>query len=135
MAEVLKRIPWKPIESLPDDLVKKTNGEFGSLEALRAEWQRYLKTLSEAERTKGRQRTLRKLAVETGIVERLYQIEWGLTLTLVAEGFARDVIERAGGRIEESTLATLKAQRDSLEMVVDFVKENRKLNASFIREL
>jgi fido (protein-threonine AMPylation protein) len=128
------RIPWKPIEPLaPEDDV--TNGALASLDALRQEWARRLKELSEEERIDVRQRSLRRLSIETGILERLYEVDWGLTLTLVAEGFTRDVVERAGGHVDERTLATLRAQTDSLAMVLDFVRQERQLASGFVREL
>ena len=111
------------------------NGAFAALDALRGEWDRRLGALSPAEQANVRQRTLRKLSVETGILERLYDVEWGLTLTLVAEGFTRDVVERAGGQIDERTLATLRAQMDSLGLVLEFVRSERPLGSSFLREL
>ncbi len=128
--------PWKPITPLNPSAVV-TNGRIAALEALRVAWQRELDAVPADEALRRRQRTLRRLAVETGIIERLYDLDWGLTLTLVAEGFARDVVERAGGsgRVDEWTLATLNAQRDSLEMVIDFVRQERTLTASFIKEL
>jgi fido (protein-threonine AMPylation protein) len=125
---------WKPIEPLAPSQTG-TDGRVAAVDALRDEWTRQLLEVSEEDRKRRRQRTLRQLAVETGIIERLYDIEWGLTLTLVAEGFTRDVIARSGGRLDDSILATLNAQRDSLEMVIDFVQHKRTLSASFIKEL
>jgi fido (protein-threonine AMPylation protein) len=129
-----KRIPWQPIKPLEDENRLK-NGSLGALDALREEWHRRLSAFSEADRARIRQRSLRRLSVETGIIERLYEVDWGLTLTLVAEGFTKDVVERAGGQVDERTLATLRAQLDSLGMVLDFVHQNRPLSAAFIREL
>lgn len=130
----LKRIAWHPIEPL-DESLRANNGSIASLDALRRAWRDHLDSMSEEDRVRTRQRSLRRLSVETGLIERLYDIEWGMTLTLVAEGFTRDVVERAGGRVDESVLATLRAQRDSLEMVLDFVQGGRRLSVSFIREL
>lgn len=128
------RIPWRPVEPLRlDD--GATNGSFGALDALRREWERRLAALPEGERVRIRQRSLRRLSVETGILERLYEVDWGLTLTLVAEGFTRDVVERAGGKVDDRTLATLRAQLDSLGLVLDFVRDARSLSPSFIKEL
>ena len=132
--EPVTRIPWKPIEPL-SRLERMANGSLAALDALRAEWVGRLTELSEEERARIRQRSLRRLAIETGIIERLYDVEWGLTLTLVAEGFTRDVVERAGGRVDERTLVTLRAQFDSLGMVIDFVRDDRDLSPSFIKEL
>ncbi len=105
------------------------------MDALREAWRSQLEKLPEDDRRQTRQRTLRKLAIETGVIERLYDLDWGLTLTLIAEGIARDVVERAGGQVDDHTLATLIAHRDSLELVIDFVKQDRRLTPSFIKEL
>ncbi|HEY4242008.1 MAG TPA: Fic family protein [Kofleriaceae bacterium] len=129
-----RTIRWQPITKLDPPTVHG-NGRFAAVEALRGVWTKQLGSVSEAEATRRRQRTLRRLAIETGIIERLYEIDWGLTLTLVAEGFAREVIERANGTVDDWTLATLNAQREALEMVVDFVRRDRKLTPSFIKEL
>jgi Fic family protein len=129
-----KRIAWRPIEALGASDAPG-NGTLASLGALRDAWHEFLLRLDASERVAIRQRSLRRLAIETGIIERLYDIEWGLTLTLVAEGFAREIIERAGGRVDEQTRETLVAQRESLEMVVDFVRDERRLSTSFIKEL
>ncbi|HBL15908.1 MAG TPA: hypothetical protein DD417_03860 [Elusimicrobia bacterium] len=129
-----KTIPWQRIQAL-DPAKIETNGSIAALDALRQAWAAHLADLPEPEKIQIRQRTLRRLAIETGIIERLYNIEWGLTLTLVAEGFSKDVIERTGGQIDEMTVETLKAQRDSLELVLDFVRHSRRLSTSFIKEL
>jgi fido (protein-threonine AMPylation protein) len=127
-------IPWKPIEPLREEEIPK-NGTIGALDALHAEWKRRMANLTEQERNQIKARSQRRLAVETGIIERLYELEWGLTLTLVAEGFGRDAIERAGGDVDDRTLATLRSQMDSIGMVLDFVLADRKLSLSFIKEL
>jgi Fic family protein len=129
-----QRIPWKPIEPL-DVATAPSNGAFAALEALRREWQRYQASLQEDERLEIRRRSLRRLAIETGILERLYDVDWGLTRTLVAEGFARDVVERRGDTLDEQVLATLRAQRDALDLVVDFASAQRSLGTGFIKEL
>ena len=134
MVDEIKRVQWQSVAPLDLTHVPK-NGAFASLEALRGAWREFLNGLGEQDRVAIRQRSLRRLAVETGIIERLYEVDWGLTLTLVAEGFAREVIERAEGRVDEKTLETLVAQRESLEMVIDFVRADRQLSNSFIKEL
>jgi fido (protein-threonine AMPylation protein) len=128
------RVPWHPIAPLADE-DRLSNGALASLDALREEWARRLREIADEELARIRQRSLRRLSVETGILERLYEVDWGLTLTLLAEGFTRDVVERAGGHVDDRTLATLRAQTDSLAMVLDFVRQQRPLTPGFIREL
>ena len=127
-------IPWTRIEALKGSDVL-TNGALGALDALRSEWERRLSKLSEEERNATRLRSLRKLAIETGTLRAAHDVEWGLTLTLIAEGFTKDVVERTGGVIDDRTLATLRAQMDSLGLVLDFVRNDRALSPSFIKEL
>lgn len=129
-----RRLVYQPIEGLSEK-DRLSNGALAALDALRTEWGRRLAELGEDERARIRQRTLRRLAIETGILERLYDVEWGLTLTLIAEGFTRDVVERVGGQVDDQTLATLRAQLDSLGLVLDFVHQNRQLTPGFIKEL
>ncbi len=131
MIEV-RRIAWKPIEPLPRT---REYGALGALEALRVEWLRWRDAMTAGERTAIRQRTLRRLAIETGVLERLYDLEWGLTLKLVAEGVTRDVVERSGGQVDDRTLATLRAHMESLGLVVEFVSDQRTLSTSFVKEL
>lgn len=134
MSDELERIPYGPVAPLSASTFPR-NGMLSALDALRDEWERQWSTLSEDERRTIRQRSLRRLAIETGIIERLYEIDWGLTLTLVAEGFTKDVVERHGGRLDDHTRATLEAQRESLQLVLDFVREDRPLTAGFIKDL
>lgn len=128
------RIPYRQITGLTGN-DRLSNGALAALDALRREWDRRLAELAEEERARIRQRSLRRLAIETGILERLYDVDWGLTQTLVAEGFTRDVVERAGGDVDDKTLATLRAQLDSLGLVLDFIRHDRKLTPGFIKEL
>src|SRR5258708_1588602 len=97
------KVPWRPVEPL-EGTESLENGSVGALDGVRKEWNRRLSAFTEAERVRIRQRSLRKLSIETGILERLYEVDWGLTLTLVAEGFTKDVVERVGGQVDERTL-------------------------------
>ncbi len=134
MEDKAKVIRWRPIAPISESKVD-SNGSLAALDALRAEWASRLEQSPESERAAIRQRSLRRLAIETGIIERIYEIDWGLTLTLIAEGFTKDVVERHGGAIDDRTRATLEAQRDSLQMVLDFVASSRELTVGFICEL
>jgi hypothetical protein len=48
---------------------------------------------------------LRRHAIETGIIERLYDVDWGVTRALIAEGLSAEVAAREGG-IDEGVLET-----------------------------
>lgn len=55
-----------------------------SVESLRGAWPTVVAQNSESFR-EGRRRSLRRHAIETGIIERLYDVDWGVTEALVAE--------------------------------------------------
>jgi len=77
----------------------------------------------------------RSIAVETGIIEGLYEMDRGLTQTLVVQGFSRDAVERAGESIPENTLLMLRDQLASLDSIMDFIGRSREMSSAYIREL
>lgn len=78
----------------------------------------------------------REHAIETGIVERLYDLEKGITETFIKKGFAESYIGHNDTNVPvPKLLAHLTDHLNAVEFVFDFVKENRKLTLGFIREL
>lgn len=73
-------------------------------------------------------------AIETGVIERLYDVDWGVTEALVAEGLSAEVAAREGG-IDDDALATIKTQFEALNFLADAARADRSLTAHFIREL
>lgn len=82
-----------------------------------------------------RLRALRSHAIETGIIERLYDVEWGVTKALVAEGISLEVVERAGGEVSRDVLTIINDQYEALEFVTEAARGERALTVGFIREL
>lgn len=126
---------WRPIEPLDPAVEETIRGDLAAVDALHRSWESFTYSLDEADRHTLRRRTLRKHAIETGILERLYQIDWGVTETLVAEGLTREAVARAGGEVSPGVLAMLEAQMEGLDMVAEYVREDRPLTAFFIRQL
>ena len=77
----------------------------------------------------------RSIAVETGIIEGLYEMDRGLTQTLVVQGFSREAVERSGESIPENTLSMLRDQLESLGYIMDFIGRRRELSSAYIRDL
>ena len=126
---------WRPIARLDPSVEERIRGDLAAVDALQRSWQEFTGSLDEADRRTLRRRTLRKHAVETGILERLYQIDWGVTKTLVALGFTREAAARGGGEVSPGVLAMLEAQLDGLDMAAEYVREDRPLTSSFIKQL
>ena len=126
---------WRPIQPLDPAVSERLRNDLAAADALHRQWQEFTAVLDEADRMELRRRTLRKQAIETGILERLYDLDWGVTRALVAEGLTKEAVFRAGGDVPDGVLPTLQAQMDGLQLVIDFVKEDRPLSPFFIKDL
>ncbi|MFT4098631.1 MAG: Fic family protein [Rhodoblastus sp.] len=78
----------------------------------------------------------REWAIETGIIENLYEIERGVTQTLIEHGFQAELLSHGStNRPREYVIQLLRDQKDALDGVFDFVRSARKLSTSYIKEL
>ena len=128
-------IEWRPIKNLDWTVEKRLRGDLAALDALHRNWNEFADRLDKTHLDTLMRRTLRRHAIETGILERLYQIDWGVTETLVAEGFAREAIVRAGGELSPGVVRMLESQMEGLHMVSEYVREGFPLTTSFVKEL
>ncbi|MGH3980949.1 MAG: Fic family protein [Pseudonocardiaceae bacterium] len=128
-----ERLQWGDVEPL--DVV---NGELrqvlASVDTLREAWELWLNQASAAELAEARRRSLRRHAIETGIIERLYDVDWGVTEALVAEGITAEVAAREGG-LDDDALTIIRTQYDALEFLADAARDGRDLSLHFVREL
>jgi len=78
----------------------------------------------------------RQHAIETGIIEKLYDLNEGITQTFIKEGFIESYISHEDTNITPSQLmGYLKSHFEAMDFVFDLVKNDRKLTKSFILEL
>ncbi|MCA9735741.1 Fic family protein, partial [candidate division KSB1 bacterium] len=78
----------------------------------------------------------REHAIETGIVERMYDLEKGITETFIKKGIVESYITHNDTNIPLPKLfAHLSDHLEAVDFVFDVVKENRKLTVGFIKEL
>ena len=126
---------WAPITELDAAVQEMLRGDLAAVDALHRSWIVFTASLDEADRYTLRRRTLRKHAIETGIIERLYDLDWGVTEQLVAEGLTREAVARAGGQVSERVLSMLEDQFEGLELVIEYVREHSPLTTSFIKQL
>ena len=81
-------------------------------------------------------RLVRRLSIETGILERIYDLDRGTTEALVAHGFSEDLVARSSTDIEPSKLIDiLRDQEAAIELVMDCVAGQRPLTKGLIHEL
>ena len=127
---------WKPIEPLSDRDRQIDLAVMRSLyETWRASKER-LRQSSPASLKEFSQRLVRRLSIETGILERLYDLDRGTTEALVAHGFVEDLVSHSSTDIEPSRLIDiLRDQEAAIQLVMDCVASNRPLTKGVIHEL
>ena len=131
MAPVVHR--WQEVTP-PEPVNGPLKSMLETVDELRTAWRRSIDRASPEEFAEARRRTLRRHAIETGIIERLYDVSWGVTEALVAEGLTLEVAEREGG-VDLHALATINTQFEALAALAEAAREGRDLSVFFIREL
>jgi Fic family protein len=125
---------WKPITDLPDDWGSLTDGELGPLLQF---WNDQRADLEQnnalAEFSK---RLHREWSIETGQIEGVYDIDRGITETLIERGINADLIPaQPGQKPPEIVAAIIQSHIDALEGLFQFVKGDRSISKSYIHEL
>lgn len=81
-------------------------------------------------------RLKRQHAIETGVVEKLYDISEGITETFIREGFVESYLSHDDTNIPPKQLmGYLKSHFEAMDFIFDLVKSERPLTTGFIKEL
>src|SRR5579864_1478194 len=127
-------LAWEPITDLPEDWGSLTDGELGPLLQFWNDQRADLEqsgALSEFNKRLGRE-----WSIETGQIEGVYNLDRGLTETLIERGIDSDLIpNQPGQKPPEIIAAIIQDHADVLEGLFPFVKGNRPLSKSYIHEL
>ena len=127
---------WKPIERLSDDERKL---DLADMRPLYENWwasKKRLQESSERQLADFNQRLIRRLSVETGILERLYDLDRGTTEALVANGFLEDLVSHSSTNIEPARLIDiLHDQEAAVQLIIDCVAKSRNLTKGLLHEL
>lgn len=127
---------WRPIEPLSEADKRIDLATMRPLcESWRASKER-IQQSSPSQLADFNQRLIRRLSVETGILERLYELDRGTTEALVAHGFAEELVTRASTNLEPALLIDLlRDQEAAIQLVMDCIASARDLTKSLIHEL
>ena len=127
---------WRPIEPLAD---RDRAVDLAAIRPLYDSWRAAKHRLQQedGEALKSfTERLVRQLSIETGILERLYDLDRGTTEALVAKGFVEDLVSRASTDIAPSRLIDiLRDQEAAIQLLMDCVAGNRALTKGLIHEL
>lgn len=126
---------WSPITDLPEDPLALAVAELRSLGSVWREQRAHLEASGALERFLVRLR--REWAIETGMIERLYQFDQGVTLTLIEQGIDASFIphQATNGEGPERVARLILDQESVVEGLFDFVGGSRDLTVSYIKEL
>lgn len=125
---------WRPIEDLPVEWKNLISSELPPLVTV---WNEQAERLRQSGEFKAFNEKLRReIAIETGIIERLYTIDRGITRLLIEQGINEALIPHgATDRPIKQVVSLIKDQEAAIEGLFDFVGGQRVLSNSYIKQL
>ncbi|WP_225931429.1 Fic family protein [Leptolyngbya sp. 7M] len=125
---------WQPIEDLPLNWENLASSELPPLVTVWNEQADRLRQSGEFQAFN--QKLRREIAIETGIIERLYTIDRGITRLLIEQGINEALIPHgATDRPVKQVISLIKDQEAAIEGLFDFVGGQRTLSTSYIKQL
>ena len=81
------------------------------------------------------ERLKREWAIETGLIERLYTLDRGITQVLIEHGIKAALIPHGSTPNPDTVASMIEDHQQAVEGVFDFVKGNRTLSPGYVKEL
>ena len=124
---------WQPLTDYETDPQQLADKELAALSSVWVEQRAKLgESLSISEFT---ERLKREWAIETGLIERLYTLDRGVTELMIEQGVKAALIPHRSTHEPERAVAMIGDQQDAIEGVFAFVNGNRTLSTGYIKEL
>ncbi len=125
---------WQPIEDLPSNWQNLASSELPPLVTVWNEQADRLRQSGEFQTFN--ERLLREIAIETGIIERLYTIDRGITRLLIEQGINEALIPHGmTDRPVKQVVSLIKDHEAAIEGLFDFVGGQRTLSTFYIKQL
>lgn len=124
---------WRPIEPPPDPAALAVD----EMRAFTRLWNRQRDRLKDSKAlARFQERMNRWWSIETGIIERIYDISEGATRLLIEHGFVASLVAHGESNIDPDLLVEILGDhRQALDMVMDVVGGTRRLTTGWIKEL
>lgn len=128
---------WKPDTGITDLEVDPAELSASQIPGIKAVWtDQQTRMKGSSQLSSFTEKLSREWAIETGVIENLYEIERGVTQTLIERGFQAELLSHGStNKPREYVIQLLRDQKDTLDGVFDFVKSERSLSTGYIREL
>ncbi len=127
---------WKPIAPLS---VKERQIDVSDVDSLKGSWLDFRDRLgasSPQNLVEFNERLARKWSIETGMLERIYDIDRGTTIVLIERGFFAGLVERSGtDKDPEQLIEVLRDHKVAADLLQDCVANSRPLTPGLIHEL
>ena len=134
MAPINADYRWHPIEDFDRDPASLAKSELRTLADVWREQRQSLETHQGLRAFNDRLR--REWAIETGLLERIYTLDRGVTELLIERGLDASLIPHdANGQDPRHVVMVLRDHEATIDALFDFVKGNRSLSTSFVKEL
>ena len=126
-------LQWQPISDYEVDPAELADRE---LRALSDVWMDRRAMLAESDDVaEFTERLKREWAIETGLIERLYALDRGITELMIEHGVNAALIPHSGGENPMQIAAMIGDQQDAIESVFAFVRGDRRLSTGYVKEL
>jgi hypothetical protein len=127
---------WKPITPLSE---RDQGIGLTDVDSLKSAWLEAKGKLAESSPVNLQnfeERLARQWSIETGILERLYELDRGTTRVLVEMGFVADLVERSStNRDPKELVEILRDHKAAIDLVQDCVANSRPVTVGLINEL
>jgi Fic family protein len=124
---------WEPIGDLPPNFLDLSGQQ---LPALAGVWREQRERLTAGQLQGFMERLQREWAIETGVIERLYSLDRGVTQMLIEQGLDAALISHGDtDKDPELVISIIRDQKQAVEAVFDYVRGKRPLSSSYVHEL
>ena len=125
---------WRPIEDLPEDWQSLADRDLGHLADF---WNESREEMASHGAVRAfNERLGRQWAIETGLIERIYTLDRGTAEILLERGIHANLIaQTATNRDPELVSDIIRDHETALDGLFIFVKRERDLSTSFVKEL
>lgn len=124
---------WCPIA---DYEVAPTTLAQSELEALTAVWrEERVRVEASGALRRFNERLGREWAIETGLIERVYEFDRGITELMIDRGIDASLIPHGSGPPPELAASMIRDHEAAIEFLFQMVKDERPLSTSYIKEL
>ena len=128
---------WSSETGITDIAEEDVDFHASELDGIRSIWSEQREHLKDTRQlNRFLEETSREWAIETGVIENIYQIDRGITQTLIEQGFRAEYLTHGStNKPREYVISLLNDQKDALDGIFDFIAQRREISTSYIKEL